>query len=109
MNILILIDYQPHYITLHGSCVKNGERADPLVNCPPGYMELIERCWDQEPTKRPNIEEILQIISTIKQNIITDSLIKPSEWSVALAANGAAQSSSVQPNIRTPSPHLLYV
>lgn len=46
--------------------VRSGKREHPLVNCPPGYMELIEQCWSSEFKLRPRIEEILAKIVSIR-------------------------------------------
>jgi serine/threonine protein kinase len=32
--------------------------ASDLMGCPPGVIQLIQECWDSEPTKRPDFNSI---------------------------------------------------
>ncbi|RIB03279.1 kinase-like domain-containing protein [Gigaspora rosea] len=41
----------------------NGERPEININeTPQCYIDLMKRCWDSEPHKRPNIQEIYEIL-----------------------------------------------
>lgn len=51
-------------------CVRNGERAEPVEGCPNGYMELVQRCWDHDPFKRPHMDEVLDELSKIKKGVL---------------------------------------
>src|SRR5205814_771473 len=40
-----------------------GERPEIIKNTPKYYMDLMEACWDSEPTKRPTLKIIENTIS----------------------------------------------
>jgi serine/threonine protein kinase len=40
-----------------------GERPKIIENTPQCYVELMKKCWDEEPLKRPSASEIFDIIS----------------------------------------------
>ncbi|CAG8597914.1 6488_t:CDS:2 [Cetraspora pellucida] len=48
------------------TCILQGAREAPISNTPIKYMELYKRCWDTEPDLRPNINEIVVRLSTIR-------------------------------------------
>lgn len=50
-------------------CVKEGQREEDLEDCPPGYMELIKKCWDQDPKNRPTIDQIISTLEEIKRHL----------------------------------------
>lgn len=54
-------------------CVMEGQREEIPEECPPGYAQLIEKCWHQDPAQRPPITEVLEIIKSIKQQIFVVS------------------------------------
>ena len=39
-----------------------GVRPDPLPTTPEFYFDLMERCWDDDPSLRPNAIEIIRIL-----------------------------------------------
>ncbi|CAI2169334.1 1411_t:CDS:2 [Funneliformis geosporum] len=39
-----------------------GARPDPLPTTPEFYFDLMERCWDDDPSLRPNAIEIIRIL-----------------------------------------------
>ncbi|RIA88227.1 kinase-like domain-containing protein [Glomus cerebriforme] len=39
-----------------------GVRPDPLPTTPEFYFDLMERCWDDDPSLRPNATEIIRIL-----------------------------------------------
>lgn len=51
-------------------CVLDGQREEMPTGCPDGYVALIEECWDQDPTKRPPITQILNRLDSIRLNFI---------------------------------------
>jgi len=44
---------------------QNGLRPAIPPSCPKKWANLIERCWHQEPTKRPPFSEIMHILNKI--------------------------------------------
>ncbi|POG83018.1 kinase-like domain-containing protein [Rhizophagus irregularis DAOM 181602=DAOM 197198] len=40
-----------------------GERPKIIENTPQCYVELMKKCWDETPLKRPSSEEVLNIIN----------------------------------------------
>jgi len=50
----------PHdYILVSNICFK-GKRPEIINGTPPCYVELMQRCWDNDPKKRPTAEEIYE-------------------------------------------------
>jgi hypothetical protein len=47
------------------SYIKSGIREDPAKDTPPGYQKLYEKCWDDQPKLRPNIEEVHETLSQL--------------------------------------------
>ncbi|POG70835.1 kinase-like domain-containing protein, partial [Rhizophagus irregularis DAOM 181602=DAOM 197198] len=39
-----------------------GERPEIIENTPQCYIDLMKKCWDEDPLKRPSSKEILNII-----------------------------------------------
>ncbi|RGB23896.1 kinase-like domain-containing protein [Rhizophagus diaphanus] len=50
-----------HDIQLSLSICK-GERPEIIENTPQCYIDLMKRCWDENPLKRPSSKEVLDII-----------------------------------------------
>eukprot|EP01035_Chromulina_nebulosa_P027071 gene27071-35542_t len=46
--------------------VRGGSRPKIREDLPPALFNLIERCWDCDPTARPSCAEIMDILATIK-------------------------------------------
>ena len=46
-----------------------GERPKIIENTPQCYIELMEKCWETDPLKRPNSSEIKKIIETWYKSI----------------------------------------
>ncbi|RIB26935.1 kinase-like domain-containing protein [Gigaspora rosea] len=42
-----------------------GARETPIEGTPPKYIELYQRCWDDNPDNRPETKEILDILKQI--------------------------------------------
>ncbi|PSS29541.1 Serine/threonine-protein kinase [Actinidia chinensis var. chinensis] len=49
--------------------VQKGLRPTIPKNTPPKLAELLERCWQQEPTSRPDFSEIIDILSQIATEV----------------------------------------
>src|SRR6266542_4933409 len=47
-----------------------GERPEIIENTPQCYIDLMKKCWDEDPLKRPNALEIKEIIINWFSNII---------------------------------------
>ncbi|POG70964.1 hypothetical protein GLOIN_2v1612108, partial [Rhizophagus irregularis DAOM 181602=DAOM 197198] len=39
-----------------------GERPEIIENTPQCYVDLMKKCWDKNPSKRPSSEEVSDII-----------------------------------------------
>ncbi|CAI2188271.1 262_t:CDS:2, partial [Funneliformis geosporum] len=58
----------------------DGFRPPIITNAPKGYIELMQNCWDSNPNKRPNIDEICKLIDEIilnEENNPTKIIISP--------------------------------
>ncbi|RGB29353.1 kinase-like domain-containing protein, partial [Rhizophagus diaphanus] len=44
----------------------NGEREEPVANTPLEYLQLYQKCWQDDPNSRPEINQINEILSRIK-------------------------------------------
>ncbi|UZO14652.1 uncharacterized protein OCT59_006104 [Rhizophagus irregularis] len=51
-----------HDIQLSLSICKDGERPKIIENIPQCYVDLMKRCWNEDPLKRPSSKEVLEII-----------------------------------------------
>ncbi|GBB95487.1 hypothetical protein RclHR1_25480002, partial [Rhizophagus clarus] len=56
-----------------------GERPEIIENTPQCYVDLMKRCWDKDPLKRPSSEEI--------ENIIKNWIIRSEKISEELKSN----------------------
>jgi hypothetical protein len=61
-------DNRAHNLQLSISICK-GERPKIIKEIPQCYIDLMKRCWDKDPLKRPNTSEIEEIISSWISNI----------------------------------------
>ena len=43
--------------------IYKGERPEIMINTPKCYVDLMEKCWDSNPSNRPNITELEYKIS----------------------------------------------
>jgi hypothetical protein len=50
-------------------CVVEGQREEMVEGCPIGYTQLIQQCWDKDPSKRPQIDQVLAEIAIIKNSV----------------------------------------
>lgn len=39
-----------------------GKRPEISANCPPSYRSLLQRCWQTNPTRRPNFTYIVRYL-----------------------------------------------
>jgi serine/threonine protein kinase len=49
--------------------VARGMRPDIPDGCPGHLVELMERCWDPDPRRRPNFTEIIQLLRTRSHSV----------------------------------------
>ncbi len=56
-----LFDNRAHDFQLSISVCK-GEHPEIIENTPQCYIDLMKKCWDKDPLKRPNASEIKNII-----------------------------------------------
>ncbi|KAK8854434.1 hypothetical protein M9Y10_016996 [Tritrichomonas musculus] len=72
----IMTNLRPYHFTQaykHMTYVGSGKRpklTTPILDC---YRNLIERCWSQDPNKRPSFDEIVTELKT-NRDFITDSV-----------------------------------
>src|SRR6266498_3046443 len=54
-------------ISIHILNIKivNGFREQPIINTPLTYVNLYKKCWDDDPNKRPDIDEVFNILEKI--------------------------------------------
>jgi len=57
----------------------NGKRPKIVENIPQCYIDLMRKCWDEDPSKRPNASEIGNTINNWITNICDKSISKESE------------------------------
>ncbi|GBC10312.1 hypothetical protein RclHR1_09510003 [Rhizophagus clarus] len=44
----------------------NGEREEPVANTPSKYIKLYQKCWQDDPNLRPEINEVYEILFQLK-------------------------------------------
>ncbi|GBC03027.1 hypothetical protein RclHR1_04940007 [Rhizophagus clarus] len=68
--------------------INNGFREQPITDAPSTYVDLYEKCWNDDPSLRPNIDEVFDTLQTISHQIngniesnskITEDSDKPDE------------------------------
>jgi hypothetical protein len=50
----------------------NEEREKPVANTPLKYLLLYQKCWQDDPNLRPEINEVYEILSKLKLQSVTD-------------------------------------
>jgi hypothetical protein len=50
----------------------NGEREEPVANTPSKYLQIYQKCWQDDPNLRPEISEVYKILSQLKLQSNTD-------------------------------------
>lgn len=63
------LPYKDYNSAIVRECVTKGERLGFARGhiCPKGYIELAQRCWHQDPNTRPEISQVLDAISIIRE------------------------------------------
>jgi len=52
-----------------GLSICKGERPEISENTPQCYIDLMKKCWDEDPNKRPNALEVMEIIGIWYRNV----------------------------------------
>ncbi|RIB24269.1 kinase-like domain-containing protein [Gigaspora rosea] len=62
-------------------------RETPVGGTPPQYEQLYKQCWDVDPNKRPDIKEVLSLLTqlTIEPTVFRENIEKPLEGSLKKA------------------------
>ncbi|RIA96292.1 kinase-like domain-containing protein [Glomus cerebriforme] len=68
-------NYQPDQLNLLSYHIStNRLREDPVEGTPLKYLQLYQRCWNDDPNVRPDIEEVYEILSQLSQLETDESL-----------------------------------
>jgi hypothetical protein len=63
----------PYYSLIYK--VSNGLRERPIRGTPEEYVNLYQKCWEEDPNLRPNIVEVINTLENILSKVIEDSKI----------------------------------
>ncbi|CAB4426303.1 unnamed protein product [Rhizophagus irregularis] len=75
------------YLIVVENKLLNGEREEPVVNTPSEYLQLYQKCWQDDPNLRPETYEILAQLekqSDIDEQLNTQVLIGGKSLSLTL-------------------------
>src|SRR6185295_6742379 len=53
--------------------IQRNEREQPIHGTPEPYINLYRKCWDEDPKKRPTLNDILLTLSEIRWDVITET------------------------------------
>lgn len=62
--------------TLHSFILNNGRPKAPIPKVPNKLNSLIIMCWDQEPSNRPDILNVIKELKSIEKEIPSEESIK---------------------------------
>jgi serine/threonine protein kinase len=54
--------------------ISNGCREQPISNTPPAYVNLYQKCWEDEPSLRPAIDDVFDMLEEITLQFNTDNI-----------------------------------
>ncbi|RGB32587.1 kinase-like domain-containing protein [Rhizophagus diaphanus] len=54
-----------HDIQLTLSICKDGERPEIIENTPQCYVDLMKKCWNEDPLKRPSSKEVFKLVEKV--------------------------------------------
>ncbi|CAG8779659.1 19414_t:CDS:2, partial [Cetraspora pellucida] len=60
---------QSHDLDLAKNIVLGGLRPDVVDGTPEAYKMIMEKCWDSDPSKRPNSSQLIELIENIIKNV----------------------------------------
>ncbi|CAG8668418.1 17349_t:CDS:2 [Acaulospora morrowiae] len=82
-----------------------GMREVPVEGTPEAYVQLYQRCWDNDPDKRPTVQDVFEALSRMMSEEISEHLplINPYDNNGLSSGNISADSVSPAPTEDTPS------
>lgn len=81
-----------------------GLRPKPIAGTPPCWIQLMEKCWDDDPQKRPDAEIIHKtLFDWLKKLVETPKLPYKVNTEFMLAENWRIRGQQQSPNVTTPS------
>ncbi|RIB09150.1 kinase-like domain-containing protein [Gigaspora rosea] len=57
--------------------VLQGKRETPLKDSPSKYVQIYEKCWDDDPSKRPKAKSVLSSLHKLNSNNVHPKPLKP--------------------------------
>jgi hypothetical protein len=80
--------------------INNGFREQSIIDTPSTYVELYEKCWNDNPSLRPTIDDVFDTLQKISQqiNTNTESDSKITEDLDKLDINDETNSDSINQN-----------
>ena len=57
---------KPPFSEISISDIIKGIRESPVNNTPVDYQQLYEDCWNEDPNKRPDIDEVYRVLNQLK-------------------------------------------
>ncbi|CAB5376212.1 unnamed protein product [Rhizophagus irregularis] len=73
LNNLKKVDFHPNIISFFGiSKEPLSGKEKPIVGTPLKYQQLYQECWDNDPNLRPDIEEVYDMLITLKNDYFPD-------------------------------------
>ena len=93
----IFAGHPPFNDRAHNHCLifdicEKGLRPPILPEMPEDYAQMMQRCWDVDPSERPNIEELWDFADKKLKETINSS----SEGSSNISSSGSSSSDSSQ-------------
>jgi len=77
-----LIPYEGAHPAVVQASVLRGQREEFTAEGPEGYQELVQQCWHQDPSLRPEVEEILAALENLDPTKISPVKTAPPNFSV---------------------------
>jgi hypothetical protein len=80
--------------------INTGFREQPITDTPSTYVDLYEKCWDDNPSLRPTIDEVFDTLQKISQqiNVNIENGSKITEDLDKLDINNESNSDSINQN-----------
>ncbi|KAF0536901.1 calmodulin-dependent protein kinase [Gigaspora margarita] len=60
--------------------VGKGDRETPVENTPNDFVNLYQRCWDQDPKRHPEIKKVLEELKNMRVSLIDDQKAYHEKW-----------------------------
>ena len=52
----------------------SGNREKPIEGTPSDYVQLYQKCWDDDPNSRPDIEQVYKVLTQLKSQIVNEQI-----------------------------------